>query len=112
MTSPLVTRASLILVLALLLPLATPGAVGAAARVTVTATAIPGEYAVEARDFLDGEQISTWLTGPNQEVVAGHTYTSNKRGNRDFTIFAPRYFQAGRWAITVRGLRTGRQATA
>jgi hypothetical protein len=92
--------------------LVAPSGVGAAAEVTVTATAIPGEYAVEVRGFDAGERASTWLTGPHQEVAAGSLYLVDDRGTLAFTLFAPRYFQAGRWAITVHGLRSDREAIA
>lgn len=91
--------------------LAAPG-VRAAASVDVTTTGTPGEYLVEARGFDGSERVSTWLTGPNQEVIASDRQTMNGQGDKDFRLRIPRFFQAGRWAITLHGLSSNREAIA
>jgi hypothetical protein len=99
-----------LLTLALLAPLALPAApVAAQAAVTVTATGDPGQYEVVATGF-DDEDVSTWLTGPSQQVQASDSHSTDSSGDVDFRLHIPRHFEPGRWAITVHGLDSGEEA--
>jgi hypothetical protein len=99
--------------LALLIALvaaSTPSIVSAEPRVAVTLTATSGVYRFDARGFRKEEDVSTWLTGPNEQVMATSIHTTDDRGRVDFRQRMPRHFQPGRWAITVHGLSSPRCA--
>jgi hypothetical protein len=101
--------------LALLIALvaaSTPSIVSAEPRVAVTLTATSGVYRFDARGFRKQEDVSTWLTGPNEQVMATNAHSTDDRGRVDFRQRMPRHFQPGRWAITVHGLRSNREAIA
>jgi hypothetical protein len=97
-----------LLVGGLLLSPAVP--VGAAAAVSVTATDDPAVVVVLATGFRDDEEVSTWLTGPSQQVQAGNYRGTNGSGDVRFRLAIPRHFEPGRWAITVHGLDSDREA--
>jgi len=97
--------------LLLLLPLliVSAPATRAEPRIEITQTTTPGEYKFDVRGFFDEEDVSTWLTGPSQQVMESGIYSTDDRGRVDFRLRMPRHFQPGRWAITVHGLRSDRE---
>lgn len=107
-TTILIRVTSLVLLCGALL--LTPTApVGAAAAVSAD-SAIPGTVAFQATGFADDERLSTWLTGPSQQVQAARSQEANGSGDVSFSLRIPRHFEAGRWAITVHGLDSNREA--
>jgi hypothetical protein len=84
--------------------------VGAAAQVEVSATEDPAEFVVQVSGFHDNEEVSTWLTGPSQQVQASNYHTVNDRGRHTIRLHMARHFQPGRWAITVHGLESDHEA--
>jgi hypothetical protein len=85
--------------------------VSAEQRVLSALTSEPGTFEFLALDFGENERVSVWVTGPQQQVQAmDDIYTTNRDGNVGFTIRMPRHFQPGRWAITVHGLNSEREA--
>jgi hypothetical protein len=98
------------LMVALVVLLSSAPRLNAVATVDAVATAKPGEFIFEARGFDDDEDISFWLTGPSQQVVAGEVRTTNGEGRERITMQMPRHFQPGRWAITVHGLKSDLEA--
>jgi hypothetical protein len=108
MSATLLRRLAGALLVLLLLSVAAPS-IGAAATVEITATATPAVYRVEARGFRDGEEVSAWLTGPSQQVMASGTREADDRGRLSFRLRLPRHVQPGRWAITLHGLTSDRE---
>jgi hypothetical protein len=88
----------------------TAPALDAAAEVEIAPTETVAEFRFEARGFEGDEEVSTWLTGPHGEVMATDNYRTNGRGRVEFTMKMPRHFEPGRWAITVHGLDSNREA--
>jgi hypothetical protein len=103
---------SLLAILAMLgtMLLALPAAPVGAAAVTATITPTPGIVEFTATGFRADENLSTWLTGPRQQVQAAAGQKANGRGEAVFQLRIPRHFEPGRWAITVYGLRSDDQA--
>jgi hypothetical protein len=91
-----------------LLPPAAP--VAAQAAVAVSAAGDAGQYEVLATGFGDNEEVSTWLTGPSQQVQASDGHETDGGGDVSFRLRIPRHFEPGRWAITVHGLDSGAEA--
>ncbi|MCC6629215.1 MAG: hypothetical protein IT340_17640 [Chloroflexi bacterium] len=87
----------------------TPAPASAAATVTVDEMSQPGWYKVRMRGFFRTENLSTWLTGPSEQVFRTNDYETGDNGRADFRLFMLRHFQPGRWAITVVGQRSGRE---
>jgi hypothetical protein len=98
------------LLVATMLCLAGARPVGAVASVEVTPTDDPAQFRFEARGFKDGEEVSTWLTGPADQVMATGVRDTDDRGRVSYRMRMPRHFQPGRWAITVHGLESDREA--
>jgi hypothetical protein len=96
------------LLLALLLSTARP--VGAEPRVESAPTGTPGVFEFVATGFAAHEMVSTWLTGPSQQVVATSRHKVDNRGAIGFTLRLKRHLEPGRWAITVGGWESGREA--
>jgi hypothetical protein len=92
---------------ALLLP---PAATVGAQAVSATATGDPAVVEVLATGFEDNETVSTWLTGPSQQVQASASHETDGGGDVSFRLRIPRHFEPGRWAITVHGLDSGAEA--
>jgi hypothetical protein len=82
----------------------------AAAEVEIAGTGSPGEYLFRASGFKSEEVVSTWLTGPQGQVMEGDYHDVGARGRVTFTMRMPRHFQPGRWAITIHGLKSNREA--
>jgi hypothetical protein len=82
----------------------------AAPDVTVIATSTPGRFEFMARGFRANEEVSTWLTGPSQQVASSGIYSANSSGSARFHLRMPRHYQPGRWAITVHGLSSDSEA--
>jgi hypothetical protein len=89
-----------------------PLALASPARVAVTPTSRLGEFKVDVRGFFKDETLSTWLTGPSQQVFRTNDYQTTNRGRVDFRLFMLRHFQPGPWAITVVGQRSGHEVIA
>jgi hypothetical protein len=100
---------AVLLVLAVMLALPAPP-LSAAASVTGVPTVTPGTFRFLAQGFEDDEEVSTRVTGPRQQVQASGICEANGRGDVNFTIRMPRHFEPGRWAITVHGLVSDREA--
>lgn len=98
------------LLVTLLLGLAQPAA--AAAQVEVAPTSTPGVFAFVATGFKANEMVSTWLTGPHLQVVPTDRHKVDHRGGIAFTLRLKRHLEPGRWAITVGGWESGREAIA
>jgi hypothetical protein len=94
---------ALVLVLVLLLAGAPPVA---AAEVTWVPTDEPGVIEFLAKGFETNEHISTWVTGPSQQVRGTGIFKTASRGDVGFRLKFPRHFEPGRWAITVHGLES------
>jgi hypothetical protein len=101
-------RALLALLGAVLLTPAAPA--GAEAALQVSATETPGRFEFIATGFEAQETISTWLTGPSQQVVAAPLRKVDNDGEILFTLRLPRYFEPGTWALTAHGLSSDREA--
>jgi hypothetical protein len=102
------------LVLALLaawLP-ATAWLASAAPEVGVAPTAEPGVFEFVATGYKGNEMVSVWLTGPNQEVVPTDHRKVDEKGGIGFTLRLKRHLEPGRWAVTVGGWESGREAIA
>ncbi len=99
------------LILALLATTA-PARMEAAAILLVAPTTTPGVFSFLGRDFQDNEDVATWLTGPHLQVQANRKYKATSQGDVNFTLLLPRHFEPGRWAMTVHGLTSGREAIA
>jgi hypothetical protein len=98
------------LLAALLLSTAQPA--GAAAEVQVAPTSTPGLFDFVATGFKANEMVSTWLTGPHQQVVPTDRHKVDHRGGIAFSLRLKRHLEPGRWAITVGGWESGREAIA
>jgi hypothetical protein len=106
-----VARLSMLgLLLSGLLGMAVP--VHAEALVEMAPTDTPGRYDVVATGFAANEMVSTWLTGPSQQVVPSDRHKVDHRGGIAFTLRVKRYAEPGRWALTVGGWESGREAIA
>jgi hypothetical protein len=92
-----------------LLPTA-PAVSAGPARMTIAPTSRLGEFKIEARGFRKEEDVSAWLTGPNQQVVEAGDHSTDIRGRVDFRMFMLRHYQPGRWALTMVGLRGREEA--
>lgn len=92
--------------------LVAPASQAQAADATVVATTTPGVYEFLGTGFKGNEVISTWLTGPSQQVQAGDYQKADGDGRVGFQMRIPRHFQPGRWAITMHGLDSGDEAIA
>ena len=95
--------------LALLSCLAIAPPTAAELSLEISLTTTPGEYQFEARGFRDSEDVATWVTGPNQQVMGTGNHATDDRGRVKFRLLMPRHFQPGRWAITIHGLETNRE---
>lgn len=84
--------------------------VAAAPRLEVSPTGTPGLFEFIATGYRVNETISTWLTGPSQQVVASSLRKVDQVGGVLFTVRLPRFYEAGRWALTAHGLRSNEQA--
>jgi hypothetical protein len=84
----------------------------AAADATAATTELPNVFQVTASGFESEEVVSTWLTGPSQQVQAGNQYDVERDGDLSFEVRIPRHFEAGRWAITVHGISSEAEAIA
>jgi hypothetical protein len=92
-----------------LLAAAPPVAAGPA-RMTISPTSRDGEFKIDSRGFFKDEDVSTWLTGPSQQIVRTNDYASDDRGRVKFRIFMLRHYQPGRWALTIVGQRSREEA--
>jgi hypothetical protein len=99
-----------VLVICLGLALVAPPPALAASAVVVAGP--PGEIVVQVSGFEANERVSTWLTAPDLSVVPSNNHRMDGQGERSFSVRIPRFFQTGRWAITVHGLSSGREAVA
>jgi len=103
-------RTCLVVIAVLTLTLAgTAAPVGAASVMAIPAVE-QGTFRFIASDFEDDEEVSTWVTGPHDQVQDTGVFEANSEGDASFTIRLPRHFEPGRWAITVYGLTSDRQA--
>lgn len=93
----------------LLAPVALVAARGSA---EATEGTVAGTYIIRCREFKAREMISTWLTGPQQQVIGTDLQRADDQGNCEFTLRMPRHHPAGQWAITVHGLGSDREAVA
>jgi hypothetical protein len=85
----------------------------AAAEATATPAAeLPNVIEITASGFEPDETVSTWLTGPSQQVQAGEQFDVDSDGDVTFEVRILRHFEAGRWAITVHGLESEEEAIA
>jgi hypothetical protein len=92
--------------------LATALPVAAEATVTVSPTTPDGWFKVRVRGYFRTENLSTWLTGPSQQIVVTDEYETGDNGRADFRLFMLRHYQPGQWAITVVGQRSQREVIA
>lgn len=99
-----------VLALTLALTLGTPAPAGAEAQVASVPTATPGRFDFVATGFAANEMVSTWLTGPSQQVVPTDRRKVDHQGGIAFSLRLRRHFEPGRWAITVGGWESGREA--
>lgn len=81
----------------------------AAAEIEITGTGDLSEFVCRISGFRDNEEVSTWFTGPHEQVMAGNYHTVNDRGRHTITLRLPRHLEPGRWAITVHGLESDRE---
>jgi hypothetical protein len=95
-----------IVMLPLTLALTAPP-LAAAPSVEVIPQVTPGTFRFVARDFEDDEEVSSWLTGPSDQVQESGIYQTDSRGDVSFTLRMPRHFEPGRWAITIHGFNSG-----
>jgi hypothetical protein len=99
-------------VFALFGAIALASAAPAAAEATLRVSALdaPGRYEFIAAGYGAHETLSTWLTGPNGQVVAAPPRKADDDGEILFTLRLPRYYEPGQWALTAHGLSTDREA--
>jgi hypothetical protein len=95
-----------------LLAIVAPARLESAAVLLVAPTTTPGVFSFLGRDFKDNEDVSTWLTGPRLQVQENRKYKATSEGDVNFTLLLPRHFEPGRWAMTVHGLTSRREAIA
>jgi hypothetical protein len=85
----------------------------AAAEATASPSAeLPNVVEITASGFDPDETVSTWLTGPSQQVQAGEQFDVGSDGDVTFEVRILRHFEAGRWAVTVHGLESEEEAIA
>jgi hypothetical protein len=84
----------------------------AAAEVTWVPTDQPGVIEFLVQGFETNEHVSTWVTGPSQQVRGTGIYKTASRGDVGFRLQFPRHFEPGRWAITVHGLESNLEVIA
>jgi hypothetical protein len=72
----------------------------------------PGEaVTIDGADFQPGETISTWWTAPNGDVYAGPELVAGEDGSlTDLIVSLPDLAVDGRWALTLAGRESQRQA--
>src|SRR5262245_3896333 len=95
-----------------LLGTSAPARMEAAAILLGAPTTTAGVFSFLGRDFEDNEDVATWLTGPHLQVQENRKYKATSEGDVNFTLLLPRHFEPGRWAMTVHGLTSGREAIA
>jgi hypothetical protein len=84
--------------------------VEAAAMGEVRVISAPDTFEVTAWGFRDGEEVSTWVTGPSGQQQFTGVYDTDGDDRVSFTLTFPRHYQTGRWAIAVHGLESDREA--
>jgi hypothetical protein len=109
MQRSMVARSAGVVVVLLTLLLISPPTTSAEAQVQISATMTPGVFEFRATGFRGNEAVSTWLTGPSQQVLATDYYKT-RDGQVTFQLRMPRHLEPGRWAITIHGLESDREA--
>jgi hypothetical protein len=65
---------------------------------------------IDASGFSPNEIVSTWWTGPGGDVFAGPEITADEAGQIEEEIPLPGEASEGRWALTLSGQSSQRQA--
>lgn len=112
MSGQVTRRGLLVLVLVLVLVALPAWPASAQPAAVVEPTGDPQTFVIRAGGFRSRERVSTWLTGPSQQVIATNSYRAASDGELEFEQRLPRYYQPGRWAITIHGLESGNEAIA
>jgi hypothetical protein len=89
-----------------------PQGAAAAEATAAPAAELPNVIEITATGFDPDETVSTWLTGPSQQVQAGEQFDVDSDGDVTFEVRIRRHFEAGRWAVTVHGLDSEAEAIA